>query len=84
MLWQTVAILRQRAGSSFPQDSFILGILSGIQRGHCLLSDDTFGFKVSLELFFSLEHWCQAGFSMKTKVPHVYCLIGGLMWLVNT
>ena len=82
-----MAILKQRVGCSFPQDSFILGILSGIQSGHCLLSDDTFGFKVSLELFFFfsfLERWCQAGFSVKTEVPRVYYLIGGLMRLVNT
>lgn len=47
-----LAVLKQRAGSSFLHHSFILGTLSGIQRGHCLLSDDILGFKVSPEIFF--------------------------------
>lgn len=77
---------KQRAGSSFLHHSFILGTLSGIQRGHCLLSDDTLGFKVSPEIFFFflLEHWCPVWFSVKTKVPRAYCLIGGLMSPLNT
>lgn len=80
-----MAILKQREGCSFPQDSFILGILSGIQSGHCLLSDDTFGFKVSLEVFFFFfPRALVSGRVFGEDRGSTCVLIGGLMRLVNT
>lgn len=60
-------IRRGREGSSFLQDSFILGILPGTLRRHFPLSDDNFAFRASLHLF-SIEQCCPIGFSTRIEL----------------